>query len=94
MIFDFVEMLLSDHIIDMKRLVLVAILLAWTIPGAQAEVTDPATEDIEAQAEADVAKAVDEINARVSGWVYAIAKYKYDAMVKRPADLLKPLEDS
>ncbi|MGD9021583.1 MAG: DUF4340 domain-containing protein [Lysobacterales bacterium] len=62
------------------------------VAGAQAEVTEPATEDIEAQA--DVAKAVDDINSRVSGWVYAITKYKYDGMVKRPEDLLKPLEDS
>ena len=59
-----------------------------------AEAIDPAIEEVEAQAEADVAAAVDEINARVSGWVYAIAKYKYDAMVKRPEDLLKPLEES
>jgi hypothetical protein len=63
------------------------------VAEAQAEVTEPATEDIEAQAGADVAKAVDDINSRVSGWVYAIAKYKYDSMVKRPEDLLKPLDE-
>jgi hypothetical protein len=57
------------------------------------ETTDPAAADIEMQAAADVARAVDEINRRVSGWVYAIAQYKYEAMVKKPEDLLKPLEE-
>jgi hypothetical protein len=32
------------------------------------------------------------INRRVSGWVYRIPKYKYDAMAKRREDLLKPLD--
>lgn len=48
--------------------------------------------DIEQQAAEDVAQAVNAINQRVNGWVYAIARYKYDAMVKTPEDLLKPLE--
>jgi hypothetical protein len=67
--------------------------LAAVAEAQPAEASGPATEDIEAQAQADVAKAVNEINARVSGWVYAIAKYKYDTMVKRPEDLLKPLDE-
>ena len=61
--------------------------------AAVAEAVDPAATDIEAQAAADVAKAVDEINARVFGWIYAIAPYKHDAMAKQPEDLLKPLEE-
>ena len=55
---------------------------------------DSSQQDIEQQAMADVAQAVDDINQRVSGWVYTIEKYKFDAMVKKPEDLLKPLESS
>lgn len=58
------------------------------------EITDPAEQEIEQQALADVTQAVEDINQRVSGWVYAIEKYKYDAMVKKPEDLLKPLEST
>jgi len=46
------------------------------------------------QAAEDVAKRVGEINQRVSGWAYGIAKYKFEGMVKTQADILKPLEDS
>lgn len=55
---------------------------------------DHGTEDeaTEQQAMADVAQAVDDINRRVSGWVYTIEKYKFEAAVKKPEDLLKPLE--
>lgn len=60
--------------------------------AARAEV-DEAASEVEAQAAKDVAQAVDEINRRVNGWVYAIAAYKYEAMVKTPEDLLKPLEE-
>jgi hypothetical protein len=55
---------------------------------------DSSQQDIEQQAMADVAQAVDDVNQRVSGWVYTIEKYKFDAMVKKPEDLLKPLESS
>lgn len=51
-------------------------------------------EEIAKQALADVAKQVDAINQRVDGWVYGIAKAKYDAMAKTPEDLLKPIESS
>ena len=61
-------------------------------PGVALAEAAESADDIEAQAAADLAKAVDEINARVSGLVYAIPRYKYDAMVKQPEDLLKPLE--
>jgi hypothetical protein len=47
---------------------------------------------IEARANHDVANNVDLINQKVAGWVYGIAKQKYDAMVKTQDDLLKPLE--
>jgi len=39
-----------------------------------------------------VAKKVKDINQKVSGWAYGISKQKFDAMVKQPEDLLKPLE--
>jgi hypothetical protein len=51
-------------------------------------------QEIKKQAADDVAKTVDDINRRVSGWLYAIPKYKYDTMVSKPEDLLKPLEQS
>lgn len=55
---------------------------------------DATRQAVEQQAMADVTQAVDDINQRVSGWVYGIEKYKFDAMVKKPEDLLKPLESS
>lgn len=33
-----------------------------------------------------------EINQRVSGWAYVIPQYKYEVLVRRTADLLKPAE--
>jgi hypothetical protein len=49
-------------------------------------------QDIEQRAAEDVAKTVSDINQRVTGWAYGITKQKYDAMVSKPEDLLKPLE--
>lgn len=49
-------------------------------------------QEIEKQADEDVAGMVDEINQKVDGWAYGISKQKFDAMVKEPEDLLKPLE--
>jgi hypothetical protein len=43
------------------------------------------------RAAADVAKQVEDINQKVAGWAYGISKSKFDAMVKKPEDLLKPL---
>ena len=40
----------------------------------------------------DVAKMVEDINQKTAGWIYGIPKNKYDAMVKKPEDLLKPPE--
>jgi hypothetical protein len=42
----------------------------------------------------DVAKQVDAINQKAGGWAYGISKQKYEAMVKKPEDLLKPLASS
>jgi len=47
--------------------------------------------DISKQAAEDVAKQVKAINDKVEGWAYGISKAKYDNMVKKPEDLLKPL---
>ena len=49
---------------------------------------------IEEQAATDVANRVEEINRKVSGWVYGIPKSKFEAMTKKPEDLLKPLAES
>ena len=49
-------------------------------------------QEIEKQAEEDVAGMVDAINLKVDGWAYGISKQKFEAMVKKPEDLLKPLE--
>ncbi len=47
--------------------------------------------EIAEQAAADVVEQVEDINQKVSGWAYGISKAKFDAMVKKPEDLLKPL---
>ena len=60
-------------------------------PMGDVESTEPQKE-IESQAEIDVAKMVEDINQKTAGWIYGIPKNKYDAMVKKPEDLLKPLE--
>jgi len=61
-------------------------------PAAQA--ADYGNDDISQQAAEDVASRVDEINQRVNGWAYSIAKYKFEGMVKTQADILKPVENS
>lgn len=48
--------------------------------------------EIESQAAMDIAKVVEDINQKTTGWIYGISKNKYDAMVKKPEDLLKPQE--
>ena len=47
-------------------------------------------QELDKQAKDDVAKMVDDINKKVGGWVYGISKQKFEAMVKKPEDLLKP----
>ncbi len=54
--------------------------------------TSEAQKEIENQAAIDVAKMVEDINQKTAGWIYGIPKNKYDAMVKKPEDLLKPQE--
>jgi len=49
-------------------------------------------EDIAKLAADDAAKRVADINGGVNGWAYGIAEHKFDAMVKKPEDLLKPVE--
>ena len=49
-------------------------------------------QEIEKRAAMDVAKKVETINQKSVAWVYGITKQKYDAMVKKPEDLLVPLE--
>jgi len=51
-----------------------------------------AQQDIEKRASEDVTKTVVGINQKVADWAYGISKHKYNAMVKKPGDLLKPLE--
>ncbi len=52
----------------------------------------PEAEATEEAAAKDLAKRVETINRRVSGWAYAIPQYKSEVMNKRLEDLLKPLE--
>jgi len=49
-------------------------------------------QEIDKRATDEVTKMVDDINHKVSGWVYGISKQKFEAMVKKPEDLLKPLD--
>jgi hypothetical protein len=46
---------------------------------------------IEKQAADDVEKRVNDINQQAVGWIYAISSQKFEAMSKKPEDLLKPL---
>ncbi len=46
------------------------------------------------QADEAVSARVVDINRKVGGWAYGIAKYKYDTMVKSLESVLKPLESS
>jgi hypothetical protein len=48
--------------------------------------------DADKKAAEEVAKRVQDINNKVDGWAYGISKAKYDNMVKKPEDLLKPLK--
>lgn len=50
--------------------------------------------DIEAGAASDVAASVEDINLKTAGWVYGISKRKYDDIVKKTEDLLKPLDET
>jgi hypothetical protein len=49
-------------------------------------------QEIEQRAADDIAKTVEEINQKTAGWAYGISKSKYDAMVRKPEDLFKPLD--
>jgi hypothetical protein len=51
-------------------------------------------QEIDRQAQIDIEKAVDDINQNTTGWVYGISKQKFDVLVRRPEELLKPLESS
>jgi hypothetical protein len=66
---------------------------AANVVRSPAEVEQSTVEqrEVEARAVIDVAKNVELIDQKVDGWVYGIAKQKYDAMVKTKEDLLKPL---
>lgn len=69
---------------------------AANVVHEQLEENESSTEqqDIEKQAVEAVAKTVESINQKVVGWAYGIKKNKYDTMVSKPEDLLKPLEQS
>lgn len=45
-----------------------------------------------ATAQEAVKKQVSDINQRVNGWVYSIPEQKFDAIIKKPEDLLKPIQ--
>jgi hypothetical protein len=51
-------------------------------------------QELEKQAADDVAKTVEAINQKSLGWAYGISQQKFEAMVKKPGDLLKPLDAS
>jgi hypothetical protein len=48
--------------------------------------------DIEKRAAEDISARVIAINQKVDGWVYGISKRKFESMVSKPENLLKPLE--
>ena len=49
-------------------------------------------QEIERRAAEDVLKNAEDINQKVVGWAYGISKQKFDVMVNKLEDLLKPLE--
>ena len=65
---------------------------AAVVPGDNDDGSEQ--QELDEKAAIDVANRVEEINLKVSGWAYVIPKQKFDAMTKKPEDLLKPLESS
>ena len=67
-------------------------------PGAEDQPADSqqqqAAAELEKQAAEDVGRRVEAINGKVGGWAYEISGSKYEAMVKKREDLLKPLTSS
>lgn len=49
-------------------------------------------QELEERVAVEIAKRVEAINLKSADWAYSISKQKFDAMVKKPEDLLKPLE--
>ena len=75
--------------------------LRASYPGANAgqggvEASGDSGQPTSAESEAvdDVEQRVEDINRRTAGWVYGVTKQKYDAMVKKNEDLLKPLAET
>ncbi len=65
-----------------------------SVKPTDGEVTqaDNVPDKVAEKAADEVNKRVADINQRVTGWAYAISKYKFEAMVKKTQDMLKPLE--
>jgi len=61
---------------------------------SNADAAADGNEDIVQAAAARVDQQVRDINQRVKGWAYGIPKYKYEALVKKQEDILKPVETS
>lgn len=59
----------------------------------EVELTDEQRET-EAQAKEDIDRMLETITGKSAGWAYGISQQKYDAMVKKPEDLLKPVSES
>ncbi len=69
-------------------------LLRLTASYPAAQVVDYVDDDMALKADDDVAARVTQINQRVSGWAYGIARYKFETMVKTQEDILKPVDAS
>lgn len=54
-------------------------------------IVNPDDEEIAEESEGAVEQQVAAINQRVNGWVYSISEEKYEALVKKQEDLLKPV---
>lgn len=69
---------------------------AADVIGSQPDENELSSEqqEIEKQALIDVTQKVGDINQKVTGWAYSITKQKYDALVKKPEDLLKPVQST
>ncbi len=86
--------IMADAIVDGEEYML---RLRASHPGGivkEATNGDVSTSEVERKAALDVANMVRDINQRATGWAYGITKNKYDTLVKKPEELLKPVEST
>lgn len=64
-----------------------------TLVAADPEPFEPATRDVAAQDDTDVAKTVEMFNAQYAPWVFAVHKWLFDSFITDPLQLLREAEN-